>query len=102
MTEGMKRIGLTEAIAALRSELVESIVAAQTEALRFEVGEIAMEFQVEVERSADVRGGIKFWVVEFGAGAGIKDKNVHKVTIPLKPIRRDGKPVLTGDDDIPD
>jgi hypothetical protein len=42
-----------------------------------------MEFQIEVERSAEAKGGIKFWVVELGAGGTAKDKDVHKVVIPL-------------------
>ena len=98
----MERIGLPEAIAALRQELIESIVAAQGEKLRFEVGEVLMEFQVEVEKSIDGKGGIKFWVVEMGAGATSKDKAIHKVTVELKPVRADGKPVLTGSDEIPE
>jgi hypothetical protein len=40
-----RRIGLQEAIAALRAELIESVIASQGERLRFEVGEIKMEFQ---------------------------------------------------------
>ncbi len=99
----MAQIGLKEAIAALRQELIESIVAAQGEKLRFEVGEVMMEFHVEVERSVEGKGGIKFWVVELGGGAGSKDKAIHKVTIPLKPVRQDGRPVLTGDtDEVPE
>lgn len=107
----MDRIGLQEAIAALRGELIESIIAAQAEKLQFEVGEITMEFHVEVERSSEIKGGakggIKFWVVdlgsaELGGGAGVKDKRIHKVTIPLKPVRFDGKPVLTGSEEVPE
>jgi Trypsin-co-occurring domain 2 len=98
----MERIALKDSIAALRTELIESIVAAQGEKLRFEVGEMVMEFQVEVERSFEGKGGLKFWVVEMGAGAASKDKAIHKVTIPLKPVRADGKPLLTGSNDIPE
>ena len=99
-----KRIGLQEAITALRTELIESIVASQGERLRFEVGEITMEFQIEVERSAEAKGGIKFWVVDLGGGGAAKDKNVHKVVIPLKPvdIRRgtdNPEPIFTGSDE---
>jgi hypothetical protein len=98
MTES-KRIGLQEAIAALRTELIESVVASQGERLRFAVGEITMEFQIEVERSIEAKGGLKFYVVELGAGGTEKAKDVHKVVIPLKPIRADGKPILTGSDE---
>lgn len=70
--------------------------------MRFEVGEIKMEFQIEMERSADVKGGIKFWVADLGAGESVKNKDVHKVVVPLKPLRRDGKPLLTGSDEVPE
>jgi Trypsin-co-occurring domain 2 len=101
MTDNVGRIGLEETIAALRQELIASVIASQGEGLRFEVGEVIVEFNFEVERSADAKGGIKFWVVELGGSTGIKDKSIHKVTIPLKPVRRDGKPVLTGGDEVP-
>lgn len=97
-----KKIGLPEAITALRSELMKSVFESKGEPIRFEVGEISMEFQIEMERSAEAKGGIKFWVVEFGGGGTIKKTDVHKVVIPLKPIRaKDGKPVYTGSDDVP-
>lgn len=97
-----KRIGIQEAIAALREELIESVIASQGEQLRFEVGEIMMEFQIELERSVEAQGGIKFWVVELGAGETVKDKNVHKIVIPFKPVRMDGKPILTGSTEVPE
>ena len=97
-----KRIGLQEAIAALRAELIESVVASHGERLRFEVGEITMEFQVEVERDIEANGGLKFYVVELGARGTEKAKDVHKVVIPLKPVRADGKPILTGSDEVPE
>ena len=102
MMEKSRRIGLQEAIAALRTELIESVVAAHEERLRFEVGEITMEFQVEIERNIEASGGLKFYVVELGTSGMQKDKNVHKVVIPLKPIRADGKPILTGSDEVPE
>ena len=98
----MNRIELKDSISALRKELIESMMASQGESLRFEVGEVTMEFHVEVERSTEAKGGIKFWVAELGAGGAYKDKAIHKVTIPLKPIRYDGRPVLTGSDEAPE
>jgi hypothetical protein len=101
MSENLGQIGLKETIVALRQELIASIVASQGEKLRFEVGEVTLEFHVEVERSTDAKGGIKFMVVELGGSSGTKDKSVHKVAISLKPLRVDGKPVLTGSDEVP-
>jgi hypothetical protein len=92
----MERILLKDAVTALRQDLIESIAAAQGENLKFEVGEIIMEFQIEIEQSVSGNGNIKCWVVEMGTESVGKDKSVHKVTIPLKPVRSDGQPVLTG------
>ena len=98
----MEPIGLKEAIGALRKELSESIMAAADEKLRFEVGEIILEFEVEVERTDEISSGIKFWVVELGATDSLKSTHTHTITIPLKPMSQQGGPVLTGSDSIPE
>ena len=98
----MQRIGLKEALAALRQELSEAILAAADESLRFRVDEITLQFQMEVERTTEGEGGIKFWVVELGGKYAATSTTTHTVTIPLKPIRKDGGPVLTGGDEIPE
>jgi hypothetical protein len=87
-------IGLKDAIAALREELSASILAGANEQLQFEVGEITLEFQVQVERALDGSGKINVWVVEIGGGAARTDTQTHTVTIPLKPTS-DGRPVRT-------
>lgn len=94
----MTRIGLKEAITALRMELSESVAAAPAEELRFQVGEITLEFKVEVERTGEVSGGIKFWVIEVGGKGMQSSGTTHTITVPLTPITRGGQPVLTGDD----
>jgi hypothetical protein len=38
----------------------------------------------------------------MGGGVTNKDTITHRIKILLKPIGEDGKPVLTGSDDIPD
>lgn len=98
----LSRIGLREAVDALRKELSESIVAAADEELRFQVGEVAFQFQFEVERKAEGSGGIRFWVVELGGTASRSSTVTHSITIPLMPVRKDGGPVLTGTPDAPD
>lgn len=98
----MDPIGLREAVEALRAELSESIAASAEEKLRFEVGEMELEFQIAVERVKEGSGGIRFWVVELG-GKGSKASTVtHTVKIPLKPVTSDRKPVLTGSSTAPE
>lgn len=100
----MERIGLADAIRALRAELSESIRAGTGKDLRFEVGEIELQFQVEVERSHKASAGINIWVVEAGGEGARASTTTHVVTIPLKPVTSRGEPILTGlqDDAIPD
>lgn len=98
----INKVGLRETLEALRVELSKSILASEGEQIRFEVGEIELEVQFVVEQSKEGKGGLKFWVVEMGGGVTNKDTITHKIKIPLKPIWKDGKPVLTGSDDIPD
>jgi hypothetical protein len=102
MTIDIQKIGLRETLEALRVELSESILVSEGKEIRFEVGEIELEFQVVVEKSKEGKGGIKFWVVEMGGGGASKDAITHKIKIPLKAIWKDGKPVWTGSYDIPD
>ncbi|MCA2642808.1 MULTISPECIES: trypco2 family protein [unclassified Microcystis] len=98
----INKVGLRETLEALRVELSKSILAAEGEQIRFEVGEIELEVQFVVEQSKEGKGGLKFWVVEMGGGVTNKDTITHRIKIPLKPFGKDGKPVLTGSDDIPD
>jgi Trypsin-co-occurring domain 2 len=98
----MNRIGLKDAIEALRVELGESVLVSEGKEVRFEVGEIEMEFQVAVEQTTEGKGGIKFWVVELGANVADKTSNSHKIKIPLKPVWKDGSPIKTGSKVIPE
>jgi hypothetical protein len=97
----MVKIGLKDAIEALRSELSESILVSEGKEVRFEVGEIEMEFQIAIEQATTAKGGIKFWVVEMGGDVSDKTSTVHKIKIPLKPVWKDGTPIKTGGDEIP-
>ncbi len=98
----INKVGLRETLEALRVELSKSILASEGEQIRFEVGDIELEVQFVVEQSKEGKGGLKFWVVEMGGGVTNKDTITHRIKITLKPIGKDGKPVLTGSDDIPD
>ncbi|MFG6095049.1 trypco2 family protein [Leptothoe sp. ISB3NOV94-8A] len=93
----MAKLGLKETVEALRTELSEAILVAEGKEIRFEMGEIELEFQVLIEQTSEGKGGIKFWVVELGGGSTEKNAAIHKVKIPLKPVWKDGAPVLTGD-----
>jgi hypothetical protein len=95
----MSQIGLKDALEALRVELSEAILVSEGKQIRFEVGEVEMEFQVTLERSAGAKSGVKFWVVDGSAEVAEKRSTVHKIKIPLKPVWQDGRPVLTGSEE---
>ncbi|MER7455651.1 trypco2 family protein [Micromonospora sp. NPDC126480] len=98
----MQKIGLADAITALREELTTAIEAAGAEDLRFRVGEMSVEFEIAVERTSGGRGGLKFWVVEAGGEHTRTGSHTHRITVPLTPTRADGRPVLTGEHRLPD
>ncbi len=98
----MPRIELKEAIQSLRTELAESTLAGADESIRFELGQIALEFQVGVERSAGGSGGLKFWVIEIAGEETQSFAETHTVKILLKPVKADGGPVLTGGETTPE
>lgn len=98
----MEKIGLAEAVEALRDELTEAIAASADQSLRFRVGEVIVEFEVTVERTRGGRGGLKFWVIDVGAEGSRTNANTHHLTIPLTPVNTDGSPILTGEQRLPD
>jgi len=90
----MERIGLLEAIEALRSELLEATARAEGHDLHFPVGPVQLEFQVGVTREAQLDGKLKFWVLELGTGGRHEQQAVHKVTVNLEaPVDARGRPV---------
>ncbi len=89
----MERIRLVDAVRALRAELMEAIGSSANKAIKFEVGEVLLTFQVEVERSGE--GKLSFWVVELSGSQAAT--TTHSIQIPLRPVTTDGRPILTSD-----
>ena len=98
----IKEIGLKETIQALRQEISEAILVSEGKEIRFEAGEIELEFQVAIEKMKEGKGGIKFWVIGLDGGVANKNVTIHKIKIPLKPVWKDGSTVYTGDDEFAD
>jgi hypothetical protein len=91
------RIGLAEAIAALRAELTAALEQAEGEQLTFPVEGIQLELHVGVTQDASGHGGVRFWVVELGAGAGLVREQIQRVTVTLGPPQSDGESVAVQD-----
>ncbi|GAB1821106.1 trypco2 family protein [Herbidospora sp. RD11066] len=93
MTDG--QVGLSDAIRALRAELTSAMEEGASEALRFELGPVEMEFLLEVRREAGGEAGVKFWVANLGGKASQAVSSTNRVKLQLNPQDAHGKrPVI--------
>src|SRR6266487_5997422 len=92
--ETMEKIGLVETIDALRSELAAAVEKAQGQEIQFPIGSVQLEFQVGVTWDTEAKAGVRFWVLELGAGGSYANESVQKVTLNLEaPVDLEGKSV---------
>ncbi|MFI1971634.1 hypothetical protein BLA24_11160 [Streptomyces cinnamoneus] len=97
--KGLDDIELADAVRAVREGLTGAAADGAGSDLVFDVGEIAMEFSVEIRRDVKGRGGVKAWVVDAGAEGSRGSTNVHKVAFTLTPRdRRTGDGWKVGND----
>ncbi|WP_372495062.1 trypco2 family protein [Nocardioides pinisoli] len=91
-------VGLAEAIAVLREELVTAMEGGSGARVQFAVGPVDLEFQTEVGREGGVGGKVRFWVVEAGAEGKVSSASTQLVKIHLQPIdSTTKKPVLVAE-----
>jgi hypothetical protein len=82
----MDNVGVGEAIEALRVDLTDALRAGQGQEVRFRLGPVELEFEVDVERQGGAGGGIKFWVVSAEAKGQLTNKTLHRIKLSLQPI----------------
>jgi hypothetical protein len=85
-----KPIGLAEAIGRVRAELEDARARGEGEELQFRLGEVTLEFGVELKREGGGDVGIKLWVVSVGAKGGVSSANTNKVTVKMVPQVKSG------------
>jgi hypothetical protein len=78
-------IPLADAIRALRRELVAAVGEGADQDVRFALGPIELELQVEMSREAGGQGGIAFWVVSLGGSGKRASAVTHSVKLSLTP-----------------
>ncbi|MFJ4536612.1 trypco2 family protein [Streptomyces tibetensis] len=96
-------IDLADAIQSVRDQLLDAATRASHQPLLFEVGEIELEFTVELRK--EVAGGakIKAWVVEAGAEASRSAGRTHRVAFTLTPKDpATGRSIMVGNPDLGD
>ena len=89
----MSEIGLSDVVRALRVELESAMSEGEDQRVQFEAKSIAMEFQVGVTKTAEAKGGVRFWVLELGGGGSHASESIQKVALSLEPILATGEPV---------
>jgi NTP-dependent ternary system trypsin peptidase co-occuring protein len=88
------QIGLRETIEALRDELSAAMESGREAEIQFPVGEVQLEVNVGVTRTAEAKGGVRFWVIELGGGGSHATEALQKITVTLEPpVDRTGAPV---------
>jgi NTP-dependent ternary system trypsin peptidase co-occuring protein len=84
------QIPLASAIGALRTEIVKAMHAAGAEDIRFALGPVELELQVEAAQEAGGEAGIKFWLVSIGGKGSRSSGTTHTVKLTLTPVRAAG------------
>jgi hypothetical protein len=89
-------IGLADAIALLRDELLRARAAGGNSSIQLPVDSMIVELTVTATRSLDGKAGFIVPLVglELGGGGGHGHASEHKVTVVFSaPVDRDGRPV---------
>jgi Trypsin-co-occurring domain 2 len=96
------RIPLAEVIQSLRSELMDAMRVGSVEELKFGVGPVDMEFQLDVTKEVEAGTGVKFWVINADAKGSYTSASTQRVKLTLTPVTVSGGEVkvtsfVTGD-----
>lgn len=92
-------LDLADAIEVLRSQLSEAQRRGQGSELRFVLGEITAEFEIELVRTRNGGGALRFGVTEANGRQERSKRSAQRVTLRLNPERRGGGDVAVGDVD---
>ncbi|MEV6168196.1 trypco2 family protein [Streptomyces sp. NPDC051954] len=90
-------LDLADAIDVLREQLSDAQFRGQESELRFVLGEITVEFEVELVRTRNGGGALRFGVVEANARGERSARSTQRVTVHLNPEQRGGRSVTVGD-----
>lgn len=95
MNDDAKRIDLSAAIEALRSELEEALAASKGQKVSFQVSELTMTLQTVASKDFKAGGKLRWWVVEAGADRGSGHEATQTLELKLLPrvLDKDGRTV---------
>jgi hypothetical protein len=99
---GNEPIGLAEAIREVRAELAVARREGERDELRFRLGEVQLQFEVQLTREGGGEAGVKLWVVSVGASGSVTSGQTHTMTVTMVPqiVDAEGtvRDVLVGDE----
>lgn len=96
MTDSSEGVGLAEAIAALRDDLLAAREAGAAADIHLPVESMTVELTVAATRSADGKVGFKVPLVELEMGGGGSRERSHEQTVTVvfgAPVDRSGRPI---------
>jgi hypothetical protein len=85
VSEDERDLELAATLRAIRRELKQARDEGAEEELRFRLGPVELELQIEVSNEKDVDGGIKVWVVSLGARGSRSTAKTHTLRLTLHP-----------------
>jgi Trypsin-co-occurring domain 2 len=80
-------IQLATLIRELRRELLDAIKEGADSPLRFALGPVELDLEVQVTREAGGGGGVRFWVVSAEASAKTGSAHSQRIHVVLNPPR---------------
>jgi len=98
------QIHLAETIRALRRELIAATKEGEDAPLRFALGPVNLELQLEIGREVGGEAGVAFWVVTIGGKGSRTSSTTHTIKLTLTPVGPSGKPddvLVSGESDHP-
>jgi hypothetical protein len=81
----VQRIGLSDAIADLRGELTRAFEQGADESLKFEIGSVDLELEIELMVGGTAKAETKWWVVSAGAEARGERSSTHRIKLTMTP-----------------
>ena len=92
-----QRLGLADAIDAVRRELQDAQRRGAGQPIQFQVGTVDLELQVEMGTSVRGEAGISVWVVSAKGSGERTSATTHTVRVHLTPTTASGEDVLVAD-----
>ncbi len=90
----MNGMGLADAICDIRQELSRAREAAEDQSLKFSIGTVELELEMELQASLGGKADFKWVVVSIGGEAKGQSTTKHKIKLTLNPVTEDGHDLL--------